>query len=110
MLIYHVSHLEDGDLAKDMLEEQVSNNWPGLAREVDKLVEMLRIEDPKREKLGLGDGTRSLYSSTATVSCFYDYVSTIYLIVDLMKVHRPERSHCYTVGEVNVHKSYTRSN
>ena len=25
-------------------------------------------------------------------------------------VHRPERSHCYTVGEVNVHKSYTRSN
>ena len=50
-----------------MLEEQVSNNWPGLAREVDKLVEMLRIEDPKREKLGLGDGTRSLYSSTATV-------------------------------------------
>ena len=33
MLIYHVSHLEDGDLAKDMLEEQVSNNWPGLARE-----------------------------------------------------------------------------
>ena len=72
-------------LAKDMLEEQVSNNWPGLAREVDKLVEMLRIEDPKREKLGLGDGTRSLYSSTATVSCFYDYVSTIYLIFDLMK-------------------------
>ena len=32
MLIYHVSHLEDGDLAKDMLEEQMINNWPGLVK------------------------------------------------------------------------------
>ena len=52
MLIYYVSHLEDDDLAKDMLEEQVSNNWPGLAREVDKLVEMLKIEDPKTAQCG----------------------------------------------------------
>ena len=41
MLIYHVSHLEDGDLAKDMLEEQMINNWPGLVKEVDELVRML---------------------------------------------------------------------
>ena len=47
MLIFRISHLEDGDLAKDMLEEQVANNWPGLAKEVDELVKMLRIEDPK---------------------------------------------------------------
>ena len=30
-----------------MLEEQVANNWPGLAKEVEELVKMLRIEDPK---------------------------------------------------------------
>ena len=47
MLIFHISHLKDGDLAKDMLEEQVANNWPGLAKEVEELVKMLRIEDPK---------------------------------------------------------------
>ena len=29
MLIFHISHLEDGDLAKDMLEEQVANNCEG---------------------------------------------------------------------------------
>ena len=47
MLIYHVSHLEDGDLAKEMMEEQVSNNWPGLVKEVDELCKMLQLEDPK---------------------------------------------------------------
>ena len=51
MLIFHISHLEDGDLAKDMLEEQVANNWPGLAKEVEELVKMLRIEDPKVTQL-----------------------------------------------------------
>ena len=34
MLIFRISHLEDGDLAKDMLEEQVANDRPGLAKEV----------------------------------------------------------------------------
>ena len=52
MLIYHVSHLEDGDLAKDMLEEQMINNWPGLVKEVDELVQMLQIEDPKTAQCG----------------------------------------------------------
>ena len=41
MLIFHISHLKDGDLAKDMLEEQVANNWPGLAKEVEELVKIL---------------------------------------------------------------------
>ena len=50
MLIYHVSHLEEGDLAKDMMEEQVSNNWPGLVKEVEELCNMLQIEDPKVTK------------------------------------------------------------
>ena len=52
MLIYHVSHLQDGDLAKDMLEEQMINNWPGLVKEVDELVQTLQIEDPKTPKCG----------------------------------------------------------
>ena len=64
MLIYHVSHLEDGDLAKDMLEEQVSNNWPGLAREVDKLVEMLRIEDLKTAQCG-----KKAYNEVVKTAC-----------------------------------------
>ena len=51
MLIFHISHLKDGDLPKDMLEEQVANNWPGLAKEVEELVKMLRIEDPKVTQL-----------------------------------------------------------
>ena len=52
MLIYHVSHLEDGDLAKDMLEEQMINNWPGLVKEVDELVQVLQIEHPKTAQCG----------------------------------------------------------
>ena len=48
MLIYHVRHLEDGDLAKEMLEEQVNNNWPGLSQ----LCKMLQIEDPKVTQVG----------------------------------------------------------
>ena len=52
MLIYHVSHLEDGDLAKDMLGEQMINNWPGLVKEVDELVQMLQIENPKTAQCG----------------------------------------------------------
>ena len=51
MLIFHISRLEDGELAKDMLEEQVANNWPGLAKEVDELAKMLRIDNPKDTQL-----------------------------------------------------------
>ena len=47
MLIHHISHLEDRDLAKEMMEEQITNNWPGLVKEVEDLVQMLQIEDPK---------------------------------------------------------------
>ena len=34
-----------------MLEEQVANNWPGLAKEVDELAKMLRIDNPKDTQL-----------------------------------------------------------
>ena len=64
MLIYHVSHLEDGDLAKDMLEEQMINNWPGLVKEVDELVQMLKIEDPKTAQCG-----RNAYNKIVKTAC-----------------------------------------
>ena len=47
MLVYHVSHLDEGSLAKDMLEEQVANNWQGLASEVSDLCQSMNIEDPR---------------------------------------------------------------
>ena len=46
MLIYHISHVEDGDLAKEMMEAQQ------LVKEVEELVEMLQIEDPKETEDG----------------------------------------------------------
>merc|ERR1712112_426831 len=52
MLIYHISHLGEDDLAKEMLNEQVSNDWPGLAREVSDICEALRIEDPRVTEKG----------------------------------------------------------
>ena len=47
MLVYHVSHLDEGSLAKDMFEEQVANNWQGLASEVSDLCQSMNIEDPR---------------------------------------------------------------
>ena len=45
MLVYHISHLGEHDLAREMMEEQVSNNWPGLTSEVRDICEALRIEN-----------------------------------------------------------------
>ena len=64
MLIYHISHLEDGDLAKEMMNEQVSNNWPGLTKEVKELVEMLQIEDPK-----VTEDDRKTYNEVVKKAC-----------------------------------------
>ena len=52
MLLYHVANLEEGDLAKEMLEEQVINKWPGLVKEVAELCEMLKVKDPRDTDLG----------------------------------------------------------
>ena len=52
MLIYHVSHLDEESLAKDMLEEQVANNWPGLASEVSDLCKSMNLEDPRTTEKG----------------------------------------------------------
>ena len=47
MLVFHISHLEEGDLARDMMNEQVRHGWPGLTKEVSNLCEMLRLEDAR---------------------------------------------------------------
>ena len=52
MLVYHISHLEEKDLAREMMDEQVSNKWPGLVDEVKELCETLMIEDPRMTEMG----------------------------------------------------------
>ena len=52
MLVFHISHLEEKDLAREMMEEQVSNKWPGLVDEVEELCETLMIEDPRMTEMG----------------------------------------------------------
>ena len=47
MLVYDISHLEEKDLAREMMEKQVSNKWPGLVDEVKELCETMSIEDPR---------------------------------------------------------------
>ena len=47
MLVFHISHLEEGELARDMLEEQVRHGWPGLVKEVSQLCDMLKVEDAR---------------------------------------------------------------
>ena len=64
MLIFHISRLEDGELAKDMLEEQGANNWPGLAKEVNELIKMLRIDHPR-----LTQSSRRAYKEEVSRAC-----------------------------------------
>jgi len=54
MLVYHISNMEDGALAKEMMEEQVTNKWPGLVEEVNEMCASMRIEDQRQQKLEKG--------------------------------------------------------
>ena len=45
MLIHHIGRLKKEALASEMYREQVRNNWPGLAREVEDICEQLGIEN-----------------------------------------------------------------
>ena len=47
-----------------MLEEQMINNWPGLVKEVDELVQMLQIENPKTAQCG-----RNAYNKIVKTAC-----------------------------------------
>ena len=45
LLVHHIRSLEDTALAKMMYLEQVRNNWPGLAKEIEDLCAKLNIEN-----------------------------------------------------------------
>ena len=64
MLVYHISHMEDGALAKEMMEEQVTNKWPGLVEEVNEMCASMRIEDPKTTEVG-----KRAYSKIVKEAC-----------------------------------------
>ena len=64
MLVYQITHMEDGALAEEILEEQVTNKWPGLTAEVNELCESLKIEDPKSIEIG-----RKAYNKLVKEAC-----------------------------------------
>ena len=64
MLVYHISHMEDGALAKEMMEEQVTNKWPRLVEEVNEMCASMRIEDPKTTEVG-----KMAYSKMVKEAC-----------------------------------------
>ena len=45
LLVFHMARLEEGDLARMMLDEQLQHSWPGLAQEVAGLCVWLGLED-----------------------------------------------------------------
>ena len=51
LLIHHMARLQEGDLAKMMMEEQMKYNWPGLSLEVAGLCRELGLEDAARTKM-----------------------------------------------------------
>ena len=44
-LAFHIKTLDEGDLANQILEEQIKYEWPGLASEVGKLCKRLKIDN-----------------------------------------------------------------
>ena len=55
---------EDEALAKEMMEEQVTNKWPGLVEEVNEMCVSMRIEDPKTTEVG-----KRAYSKMVKEAC-----------------------------------------
>ena len=64
LLVLHIRSLEDTSLAKMMYEEQVSNNWPGLAKETVELCKKLEIED-----VNTTSKTKSAYAKELGRTC-----------------------------------------
>ena len=52
MMVKHIRELEDDSLAKLVYQEQVRNNWPGLAAEAAEICKELYIEDVNETKKG----------------------------------------------------------
>ena len=61
-----MARLQEGDLARMMLEEQQKHGWPGLALEVSKLCEKLGLEDAATTRKD-----RTLYKKEVVKACKY---------------------------------------
>ena len=48
MLVHHLKQMEEGSLARQVYDEQIRNNWPGLAEEARTICARLRLEDVNR--------------------------------------------------------------
>ena len=48
MLVHHLKQMEEGSLARQVYDEQIKNNWPGLATEARVICARLRLEDVNR--------------------------------------------------------------
>ena len=63
-MIHHMARLQEGDLARMMLEEQQKHGWPGLAMEVAGLCEQLGLEDAASTRLD-----RTVYEKEVVKAC-----------------------------------------
>ena len=86
MLVYQIIHMEDGALAEEILEEQVTNKWPGLTAEVNELCESLKIEDPKSIEIG-----RKAYNKSVKEACRWRDDAKMKEEMERMKDKRRER-------------------
>ena len=66
MLVHHLRSLSQEALASEMYEEQVRNNWPGLAREAEDICDQLGIENVNETRL-----SKSQYGQVVDAAIFY---------------------------------------
>ena len=64
MLVLHIRRLGEETLARKVYEEQKNNNWPGLAKEAEKICEELSIENVHETKL-----SKKVYRSKVIRAC-----------------------------------------
>ena len=99
MLVYHISNMEDGALAKEMMEEQVTNKWPGLVEEVNEMCQSMRIEEPNSTEVG-----KRAYSKIVKEACRWKDEATMKKDMERMKessiivlTERRRKKHSYSL-------------
>ena len=60
LLVKHIRELEENSLARLMYEEQVRNNWPGLAKETADICRELFLEDVNITKKGKAEYSKDV--------------------------------------------------
>ena len=68
MLVFHIANLDEEDLAKRMLVEQETNNWPGLLEEVNGMCVALNLENPTKTSM-----SKKMYSRPVHETLFVRY-------------------------------------